>query len=104
MLVADNDGRWGRAVVAISTAKDVVTAVTADAVAADSHGEMATDIWGNVSIVAVMADAWGSDPNVIAKTPARVTVDEALKTPDPAPDSSPDVAVKSLMFLENNYS
>ena len=64
---------------------------------------MAADFWDNISIVTVVADAWGSDPNVVAKTPARATVDEALKTPDPAPDSSPDVATKSLLFLENNY-
>ena len=63
---------------------------------------MAADFWDNVSIVAVVADAWGSDPNVVAKTPARATMDDALKTQNPAPDSSPDVAAKSLFFF-NNY-
>ena len=67
-------------------------------VAADSYGEMAANFWDNVSIVPVMADACGSNPNVVAKTPACATVDEALKTPDPALESSPDVAAKSLIF------
>ena len=57
---------------------------------------IAADFWDNVSIVTVMADAWGSDLNVVAKTLARATVDQALKTLDPALDSSPDVAAKSL--------
>ena len=65
---------------------------------------MAADFWDNVSIVVVVADAWGSDPIVVATTLARATVDKALKTPDPAQDRSPDVAAKSLFFLENNYS
>ena len=76
----------------------------AAAVAADNQGEMTSDFWDKVSIVAVVADAWSNDPNVVAKMRARATVDEALKTPDPAPDSSPEVAAKSLIILENNYS
>ena len=65
---------------------------------------MTADFWDNVFIAAMVADAWSSDPNVVAKTPACATVDEALKTPDPAPDSSQDAAAKSLFVLENNYS
>ena len=59
---------------------------------------MTADFWDSVFIVTVAADAWGSDPNVAAKTPARATVDEVLKMPDPARDSGPGVAA-----LEYNY-
>ena len=69
----------------------------AAAVAADNQSEITSDFWDNVFIVAVVADAWGSKPNVVAKTPARATVGEALKTPDPTADSCANVAAKSLI-------
>ena len=34
----------------------------------------------NVFVVATVADAWSSDPDVVAKLLTRVAVDEALKT------------------------
>ena len=63
------------------------------AVAADNHGEVAAEFWGNVSAVLAVNDVWSSGPNIAVKTLARVAEEEELKTPHRAWVRGPDVVV-----------